>query len=572
MVKQPKGELVGKNNNNRKRKHENEENEKEKKKKNVKQEDPEDGDGGDDAADEMAAFADQLDPAAKHKCVVAIDFGTVGCAYVWGFTRPGQNLDSRTNVFMNKPWPHTTGGKTTTAVLFHNGSVAAFGHAAVEKLANVKTKERNQYIFLHRFKMQLYSKEKINESARAEIKACGNTVLHEDILWVVTVPAIWREDAKRLMRMAAIDAGLTRADLNTSLLLVLEPEAASIFCLMEDKSEFKTGDVYIVADCGGGTVDVTVHEIASALETKVKEAIPVSGGHWGSTVIDKAFYNLLELMCGRETILNPQQKHASRWHQLCEEWERKKCAWDGTDSSEVLVMLPTVVAMEVEKGLDAFNDSADGEAIGEIELDGERLVPSNTVMNHLSKEAITKTVDHISTILDRVPKVSKILLVGNFANSIALQNAFQNEFEPRVKVLIPTVPGECVARGAVILGNRPRRIEERKAAFAYGYNISAPFVEGVHPPVQKYLQMGNTTALYEQTRVKLHIYEGQRDGIEYTDDKDLRKLGFVESVKCDPVLLAEEGVKICMLFGNSELCVSTKDGAGVVTSVNMVYK
>ncbi|KAJ3315201.1 hypothetical protein HDU76_002253 [Blyttiomyces sp. JEL0837] len=608
------------NKNNRKRKNQDEEI-----LRRVKVEKP--NNGLDKDVDDTAAFADQLDPAAKHKCVVAIDFGTVGCAYAWGFTRPGQNLDSRSDVYMNRPWPHTTGGKTTTAVLFHKGAFSAVGHAAVEKLANVKTKDRNQYLFLQRFKMQLYSKETINESTMLEdettkekisaleviaaclreIKKCaleeirggGNNVNDDDILWVVTVPAIWREDAKQLMRLAAIFAGLTKPHRNTSLLLVLEPEAASIFCLTEDKSEFKTGDVYIVADCGGGTVDVTVHEVTSSSETEVKEAIAVSGGHWGSTVIDKAFFSLLELICGSETLVNLRQKHASRWFQLSEEWERKKCAWDGSDGSDVLLMLPTVLAMEVENGIEAFNNSEAGKDIGEVELDGERLVLSNQVMNYLSKEAIAKTVNHLDTILAKVPKVSKILLVGNFANSIALQKAFRSQFEPKqVKVMVPKIPGEVVARGAVILGNRPRNIAERRAAYSYGYATSVPFIEGVHPPIKKLVANGKTYCVDKmqwlikygeavpfgktvssvgcpvhkfQSRITFTVYEGQREGIDYSDDKDCRKLGYVDSAYCDPDMLTA-GVKFSMLFGNSELFVTTKDPLGIVTSATMVYK
>ncbi|KAJ3284036.1 hypothetical protein HDU76_008364, partial [Blyttiomyces sp. JEL0837] len=216
-------------------------------------------------------------------------------SYAWGFTKPVQNLKYDTDVFMNRRWQ----GKTPTAALFHNNELVAFGQNAVEKVVNLKSSVRNEYLFLQRFKMQSYSKESINEgtmledettkekisaleviaASLREIKKCaveeiiasGNSVKDDEILWVVTVPAVWREDAKRLMRLAAIRAGLTRRDRNTSLLLI------------------KTGldrDVYVVADCGGGTVDVTVHEVISTLETRVKEAIPVSGGHWGSTVID----------------------------------------------------------------------------------------------------------------------------------------------------------------------------------------------------------------------------------------------------------------------------------------------
>ncbi len=54
------------------------------------------------------------------------------------------------------------------------------------------------------------------------------SVLPSDILWVLTVPAIWSNGAKQLMREAAKTAGLYEDD--RQLLLALEPEAAAICC------------------------------------------------------------------------------------------------------------------------------------------------------------------------------------------------------------------------------------------------------------------------------------------------------------------------------------------------------
>ncbi|KAJ3326455.1 hypothetical protein HDU76_012910 [Blyttiomyces sp. JEL0837] len=505
------------------------------------------------------AFAEQLDPAVNHKIIVACDFGTFGCGYAWGFTKPRQNLKYDTDVFMNRRWQ----GKTLTAAHFHNNELVAFGQNAVERVVNLKSSARNEYLFLQRFKMQLYSKESINEGTMIEdettkekipavdviaaclreIKKCaieeiiasGNRIKDDEILWVVPVPAIWREDAKRLMRLAAVKAGLTRHDRNTSA-----------------DSNLKPRDVYDVADCGGGTVDVTVHEVVSTLETKVKEAIPVSGGHWGSTVMDGAFFALLEFICGREKIVNFKQKKSGRWHQLIEEWEKRKCGWDGDENSDTLVMLsPRLAEYTEEGGLESFNKSELGKSIGEIELDNERLVLSNTVMNNLAKEAVTKTVDHVEKIVTELPQVTKILLVGNFANSRALQKAFRDRFDG-FDIVVPNVPGEVVARGAVILGNRPMNIAERRAAFSYG---------GVHPPIRKQIfdkvpycrdvaswlikygervPFGKTVSSWyrslsrKHTKIGFEVFEGQRKDIEYIDDPDCRKLGYIASAEGDP--------------------------------------
>lgn len=45
-----------------------------------------------------------------------------------------------------------------------------------------------------------YMKQKLLD----DLKTRGNTVKEENILWVVTVPAIWNDGAKQFMREAAL--------------------------------------------------------------------------------------------------------------------------------------------------------------------------------------------------------------------------------------------------------------------------------------------------------------------------------------------------------------------------------
>lgn len=53
-----------------------------------------------------------------------------------------------------------------------------------------------------------------------------------------------------------------------------------------------TGTRYMVVDCGGGTVDITVHEVEEGLGT-LKELHKAAGGRYGSVSIDQEFEQLL---------------------------------------------------------------------------------------------------------------------------------------------------------------------------------------------------------------------------------------------------------------------------------------
>ena len=86
---------------------------------------------------------------------------------------------------------------------------------------------------------------------------------------VITVPAIWSEDAKnRTLRIA------NKAGIPDSVSLVSEPEAAALAVLKERRDEgeaLQVGDCFVVCDAGGGTVDLISYKICALSPLKVTE-------------------------------------------------------------------------------------------------------------------------------------------------------------------------------------------------------------------------------------------------------------------------------------------------------------
>ena len=80
----------------------------------------------------------------------------------------------------------------------------------------------------------------------------GHTFLrNQQISYVLTVPAIWKDSAKALTRQAAIRAGIPERKLE----LITEPEAAALYCATICKEvDLGDGDRFLVCDAGGGTV------------------------------------------------------------------------------------------------------------------------------------------------------------------------------------------------------------------------------------------------------------------------------------------------------------------------------
>lgn len=96
------------------------------------------------------------------------------------------------------------------------------------------------------------------------------------------------------------------------LTIALEPEAAALYVkhLPVDKridgkegdmfQTFSPGSKYIVVDAGGGTVDVTAHQVTA--DGKVKEIIRPTGGNWGGTRVDEEYIDLIKCLIGETAI------------------------------------------------------------------------------------------------------------------------------------------------------------------------------------------------------------------------------------------------------------------------------
>jgi hypothetical protein len=86
------------------------------------------------------------------------------------------------------------------------------------------------------------------------------------IRFVLTVPAQWTDDDRKLLRLICIEAGLIKEkDHENRLHIINESFAAAIYCerqLATSKNEIKfaKGDRYLICDAGGGTVDLATYE------------------------------------------------------------------------------------------------------------------------------------------------------------------------------------------------------------------------------------------------------------------------------------------------------------------------
>ncbi|CAM9242947.1 unnamed protein product [Ectocarpus sp. 8 AP-2014] len=440
--------------------------------------------------------------------VVAIDFGTTRSAYA--YTVEGE---ASGKILVKVPDTAATSPsspvKTETAALLSRGGrgdLIAFGPAALEQFAHQDHDEDDPALFRW-FKVDLCKSGHGHTSVQSvmtksssgrhtvplfHVMKASLSYFKDDILrflsdtrdrrvdarevtWVITVPAIYDDFAKRFMRQAAHGAGMIDRVDSVQLRLCLEPEAACLAVTTEDSPLTceAEGKHMMIVDCGGGTVDITAHKILSVDPLKLFEVAAPDGGVWGSTSVDKAFEELLSDLLGSwmdkvsdETLLS-----------IMMTWERKKADFTGQDSSQSLrvdlsQLSNSGLTREEMEGLRTrYNSSRSTPYI----VAGKNFMV--TLPAALVSSLFTPTIEKIGQCLRKISGMSalrnlhRVYLVGGFSRSPLLKNMAREELQRVTRCVVDVhEPDLAIVRGAVMYSTMSTVFNSRKARLTYGVN------------------------------------------------------------------------------------------------------
>ncbi|KAK3398281.1 hypothetical protein B0T20DRAFT_498078 [Sordaria brevicollis] len=255
--------------------------------------------------------------------IIGIDFGTTfsGVAYTW--STKGDKVQVITSWDVDN-YSSSNEEKTPTALSFLGGNNVDWGYSVPKEADQVKW-----------FKLLLLDEKDLPEEvktssrileARSYLKKHNKTpieaiAVYLRCLWdhciqriaesvsktlvnyskfhvVMTLPAIWPDYARSRMREAVNLAGILgpRTAGETELTFLSEPEAGAIatFADMEGRQDIKTGDIFVVVDCGGG-------------------------GLCGAVFVDEAFIDMLKhkMQPKKWDMLSPE----TRQRLIHDEWE-----------------------------------------------------------------------------------------------------------------------------------------------------------------------------------------------------------------------------------------------------------
>nr|XP_036866989.1 heat shock 70 kDa protein 12A [Manis javanica] len=567
--------------------------------------------------------------------VVAIDFGTTSSGYAYSFTKEPECIH------VMRRWeggdPGVSNQKTpTTILLTPERKFHSFGYAARDFYHDLDPTEAKQWLYLEKFKMKLhvtgdltmetdltaangkkvkalevfaYALQYFKEQALKELSdQAGSEFENSDVRWVITVPAIWKQPAKQFMRQAAYQAGLASPDNSEQLIIALEPEAASIYCrklrlpqMIELSSKsavngysssdtvgagFAQGDKYVVVDSGGGTVDLTVHQIRLP-EGHLKELYKATGGPYGSLGVDYEFEKLLCKIFGEDFIEQFKIKRPAAWVDLMIAFESRKRAAAPDRTNPLNITLPFSFIDYYKK----FRGHSVEHALRKSNVDFVKwssqgmLRMSPDAMNALFKPTIDSIIEHLRDLFQK-PEVSTVkflFLVGGFAEAPLLQQAVQAAFGNTCRIIIPQDVGLTILKGAVLFGLDPAVIKVRRSPLTYGVGVLNRYVEGRHPPEKllvkdgtrwctdvfdKFISADQSVALGElvkrsytpakpsQLVIVINIYSSEHDNVSFITDPGVKKCGTLRldlTGTSGTAVPARREIQTLMQFGDTEI-------------------
>ncbi|KAH3893758.1 heat shock 70 kDa protein 12B-like isoform X2 [Dreissena polymorpha] len=530
--------------------------------------------------------------------VIAIDIGSYASGYAWLWKWEYEKTPLA--VQTNPNWQHGSRvlQKTLTALLLKpDKTIAAFGYVAIEKLCTLEQnhEDHEDWYFFQGFKMTLHRKKEcvdfnqtiedykgrhlpasfvfgcvikyFKDHAVRHFKVNNVDYLDAETKWVVTIPAIWTDSAKSIMREAARQANIR----DSNLTIALEPECAAIYCQKlprgqflvsannsDKKYAFEPGSTVMVVDMGGGTVDITTVKVNDDLS--LKHVHKSGGGAWGGMRVNDEVLNMIMGVFGHEVFDIFQVKNKMDFIDLQMDVETQKRQVGPHNEQEHF-------RVQVSQTLVSLFKKIKGEKVqevlqaSELSFTNSRLyIPIKKVLD-LFNNVIKDICEFITDILEQmqlIHEVTAVVVVGGFANSDYVTNAIREDLASRpIPVIRPDDAELSILKGAVLFGHNEAIVTSRIMPRTYGVACTMEYDKKRH---NKDLTFRDGGKVWANTVFRKHVTIGQSVKCgEWIVDKDyypadanqtIATIYMFSSDKTDPNHTTDEG---CMFIGQFDV-------------------
>ena len=337
----------------------------------------------------------------------------------------------------------------------------------------------------------------------------------------------------------------------------------------------------------GGTADITVHEVQP--NGSLREVHKATGGAWGGTKVDGAFYQFLVKLFGNDVLVTLKEEHMDDYLSLFRDFETKKRTikpdMDGKIAIKIPYQLFEIFQNQTEQTFaEALPDTTYSSSVF---IRGDKLQVKTHIFKEFFSDAVQGIVSHVLDIVSACSEteLSKFLLVGGFSESAMVLHALK-EMLPGKKIIAPQDPGLAVLKGAVLFGHDPYSISSRISQLTYGFEVFNPFQEGVHPNsfkvkrpdgrvmcgkmFERYVSVGEEvpvghkiertfTPSDEDARTGICVFSSSDKSPRFITDRSCKQLGAIVLRRPNGGWSPESLLHVSMEFGGTEFTVKIRD-------------
>ncbi|KAF8536552.1 hypothetical protein BDD12DRAFT_889846 [Trichophaea hybrida] len=306
-----------------------------------------------------------------------------------------------------------------------------------------------------------------------------------------SLPTTWiNPDVVNHFRTAIKRAGFGTLENHHMTIALTEAEAAAVYTVKDFTHTYKTGDILMVCDAGGGTSDVSILKVTSSDEEvpKLEQLITVEGSAIGSVQIDEAFAQLVQTRL--DLIQSPLIPHDAAHTMMTGAFQSIKLTL-GTPEGDLLpsslITVPGLVASStypeagIERGQMKFS-RADIEKLFDIQISSISTLIDGQ-LRRLRKTSPSETVAYL-------------ILSGGLGSSEYVQRHLRSRYcnsgstklptnAKQMKILIADEPQLAVCKGLVLsrvsqLSFGASIISTRRCTASYGILYDEPYDKKKH--------------------------------------------------------------------------------------------
>ena len=277
----------------------------------------------------------------------------------------------------------------------------------------------------------------------------------KDVKWVLTVPPLWDDSAKKKMKEIAKKAEMSNVQ------IALEPEVASLAIFYDKnmkKELLKPGTSFLIVDMGGYTVDFTAMKILDENKNLEQLLKPVSFT-FGSNLINAKIIEIIEKAYNKDKLEKVKKTNYRLWEKTLDEIEEKKKEINNNEAKNFRISInfnEGKCSTWSDNCILKYNDIDIPYTSQYIDIPGNLVLD---IINDLTNKIVDKIKDKI---LESTEQINLIILTGGFSNNIILREKINNYLKSsfKQKVFLDE-PEKTVMKGAALFGIKPNQIIKR---------------------------------------------------------------------------------------------------------------